>query len=150
MYVLPPFFSNFEKRLVKAPKLFFADTGLLCALLGVDSEQSLEKSGFAGHIWENFVFDELVKNGVGLPGRDLFFFHDHSGNEVDFVIQRPQGLALIEAKHAERLGPDRIAFDRVSSLLPDAIASRRVAAPSGSGLCLPMKDYEIYDPRFSV
>jgi uncharacterized protein len=150
VYILPPFFSNFEKRLVKAPKLYFADTGFLCALLGIDSEKSLEKSGFAGHIWENFVFDELVKNGSGLPGRNLFFFRDHSGNEVDFVIQRPEGLALVEAKYAERLRPDRIAFDRVSSLLPDTISSRRVAAPSGSAQSLPMKDYEIYDPRFSV
>ena len=150
VYIVPPFFSNLEKRLVKSPKIFFADTGLLSALIGIASESQFLARSSTSHIWENFVFCELVKNGLGVPGKDLFFFRDHSGVELDFVIDTPELVTLIEAKYSERIRPERLAFARVATAFPGRILRNRVAAPTGSVIPLPMQGYDLYDPRFST
>jgi hypothetical protein len=150
VYIVPPFFSNLEKRLVKSPKIFFADTGLLSALLGIASESQFLARGFTGHLWENFVFCELVKNGLGVPGKNLFFFRDHSGVELDFVIDTPELVTLIEAKYSKMIRPERLAFSRVAAAFPGRILRNRVAAPTGIAMPLPMQGYDIYDPRYSV
>lgn len=150
VYVVPPFFSNVEKRLVKSPKIFFADTGLLSALLGIASESQFLARSSTGHIWENFVFCELVKNGLGVPGKNLYFFRDHSGVELDFVIDTPELVTLIEAKYSERIRPEGLAFDRVATAIPGRILRKRVAAPTGTRMPLPMNGYDVYDPRFSM
>jgi len=98
--LVPPFFENFGKRLTKSPKLHFADTGLLCHLLGVDSRQALQRSPFLGPVWESFVASEIVKRQLNQGRRSqLYCFRDQQGLEVDFVV--PLGdrrLALVEAK----------------------------------------------------
>jgi predicted AAA+ superfamily ATPase len=150
VYIVPPFFSNLEKRLVKSPKIFFADTGLLSALLGIASESQFLARSSTGHIWENFVFCELVKNGSGVPGKNLFFFRDHAGVELDFVIDSPELLTLVEAKYSERIRPERLAFDRVAAAFPGRLLRNRVAAPTGTDIPLPMNGYDVYDPRYSM
>jgi len=147
-YTLPPFFSNIEKRLIKSPKVYFADTGLLSALLGIETATQLQSSSQAGQIWENFTFTELVKNGLGTPGKNLFFYRDHAGTEVDFVIQKAAGIELIEAKYAERIRPERLSFLKTAQALATPVVRTRVAALTGQTAPLPMDGYEIYDPRF--
>lgn len=149
LYVLPPWFSNGEKRLVKAPKLYFADSGLLCALLGLSGPEELAKSPFHGMIWENFVFTELVKSSGAVPGKNLFFFRDHRGTEMDFVLVSGRRAFLVEAKDSERLRPERLSFDKVSQAFFEFDAQAYVAAPSGETKPLPMAGYTVYDPRFS-
>ena len=78
----------------------------------------------------------------------MFFFRDHSGAEIDFVVVSPQGLTFIEAKHSERIRPERLSFEKVEPRIPTPILKRRVAAPTGMQQTLPMDGYEIYDPRF--
>lgn len=98
--LIPPFFENFGKRLTKAPKLFFVDTGFLCHLLGVNNGPTLQRSPFRGAIFETFVATELFKHRVnrGLA-RKLFFFRDQQGLEVDFLVDQGDGnLILLEAK----------------------------------------------------
>ena len=68
-----PYYNNLGKRLIKAPKLYFADHGLLCHLLNINGMQQLEISTNRGSIWENLVFTEILKNGNLIPGRNLFF-----------------------------------------------------------------------------
>jgi len=148
VYILPPYFSNMGKRLVKLPKLFFADTGLLAALLGIRTLEQLDSSAFAGHVWENFVLSELVKSSGAMPGKDLFFYRDHGGVEVDFLIETREGLTLIEAKYSERIRAEGLSFDRVTSRLAAKIIRCRVAAPTGLRQALPMVGYDIYDPRY--
>lgn len=150
VYILPPYFSNSGKRLVKQPKLYFADTGLACALVNIHSPGDLERSGFAGHLWENLVFTELVKSGRRRPGVDLFFFRDHSGVELDFLLADAAGLTLIDAKYSERIRPERLPFGKVEARLGLPVVRRRVAAPTGSPLALPMDGYDIYDPRLEA
>ncbi|MBL8949145.1 MAG: ATP-binding protein [Myxococcaceae bacterium] len=95
-----PYFENFEKRLLKTPKLYFNDAGLLCHLLGFDSLKALEKTTLIGQVFETFVASELVKQQLsnGLE-RAIYYFRDEQGLEVDFVVPRDSGqVELIEAK----------------------------------------------------
>jgi predicted AAA+ superfamily ATPase len=99
--LLEPWFSNRTKSIVKSPKLYFADTGLLCALLNIRSEEALRQSPAAGAIWETFVFAQL-RDRERRAGRrsSLFFWRDRT-REVDFVVDTGGRLELFEAKWTE-------------------------------------------------
>jgi hypothetical protein len=99
--LLEPWFSNRTKSIVKSPKLYLADTGLLCALLNIRSVEALRQSPAAGAVWETFVFEQLRERErrarrVG----SLFFWRDRT-REVDFVVDTGGRLELFEAKWAE-------------------------------------------------
>lgn len=99
--LLEPWFSNRTKSIVKSPKLYVADTGLLCALLNIRSEEALHQSPAAGAIWETFVFAQLRarERRAGRSG-GLFFWRDRT-REVDFVVDAGGRLELLEAKWNE-------------------------------------------------
>lgn len=99
--LLEPWFSNRTKSIVKSPKLYLADTGLLCALLNVRSEEALRQSPSAGAVWETFVFAQLRhrERRAGRAG-SLFFWRDRT-REVDFVVDVGGRLELFEAKWTE-------------------------------------------------
>lgn len=105
--LVPPYFENFGKRLTKSPKLYFADPGLACHLLGIETERDLLRSPFAGPIFETFVASEIVKAQVHSGrARALYFFRDEQGLEVDFVVPRGGGrFALIEVKASRTAMP---------------------------------------------
>lgn len=98
--LIPPFFENFGKRLIKSPKLYFVDTGLLCYLLGIESDAMLNRSPFLGPLFEALVASEIVKAQTSSGRRKaLYYFRDQQGLEVDFVV--PCGerrLMFLEAK----------------------------------------------------
>ncbi|MBN1609531.1 MAG: DUF4143 domain-containing protein [Polyangiaceae bacterium] len=104
---VPPWYENLGKWLVKSPKIYFADTGLLCHLLGIESRAELERSPLGGGVFEAAVASELVKSGVHSGrGRSLHHFRDQQGLEVDFVLPRAGGKAfLVEAKSARTATP---------------------------------------------
>jgi uncharacterized protein len=99
--LLEPWFSNRTKSIVKTPKLFLADTGLLCALLNIRTEEALRQSPAAGAVWETFVFAQL-RSRERRAGRlgSLFFWRDRT-REVDFVADLGGRLELFEAKWTE-------------------------------------------------
>ncbi len=99
--LLEPWFSNRTKSIIKSPKLYLADTGLLCALLNIRSEEALRQSPAAGAIWETFVFAQLRdrERRAGRVG-SLFFWRDRT-REVDFLVDVARRLELWEAKWAE-------------------------------------------------
>jgi len=99
--LLEPWFSNRTKSIVKSPKLYLADTGLLCALLNIHSVDALRQSPAAGAIWESFVFAQLRgrERRAGHAG-SLFFWRDRT-REVDFVVDIGGRLELFEAKWTE-------------------------------------------------
>jgi len=121
--LLPPHYRNFGKRLVKSPKLYFTDTGLLCSLLGIETENVLESHPLRGQIFENYVISELYKRAIHTGRRPSFFFwRDRSGHEVDLLIERPDGVSLVEMKSASTV--DRSFFDGLSyykKLAPGAL-----------------------------
>jgi hypothetical protein len=99
--LLEPWFSNRTKSIVKSPKLYLADTGLLCALLNIRSAEALLYSPAAGAVWETFVFAQLRarEHREGRSG-SLFFWRDRT-REVDFVVDAGGRLELFEAKWTE-------------------------------------------------
>lgn len=99
--LLEPWFSNRTKSIVKSPKLYLADTGLLCALLNIRSAEALHDSPAAGAVWETLVFAQLRarERRAGRHG-SLFFWRDRS-REVDFLIDEGGTLELFEAKWTE-------------------------------------------------
>lgn len=105
--LVPPWFENLGKRLIKSPKIYIADAGLACHLLGIGSAVELEKSPFLGSLFEGFIAAELVKAQVnaGLR-RELYYFRDQQGLEVDFIVPGVSGaVRLIEAKASATLSP---------------------------------------------
>jgi predicted AAA+ superfamily ATPase len=99
--LLEPWFSNRTRSIIKSPKLYLADTGVLCALLNIRSEDALRQSPAAGAIWETFVFAQLRhrERRAGRAG-GLFFWRDRT-REVDFVAESGGRMELFEAKWTE-------------------------------------------------
>ena len=105
--LLQPHHRNFGKRLVKAPKLYFCDVGLAAWLLGIRDATSLDTHAARGALFETYVVSELMKQrlNAGQP-RDLYFWRDSAGNEVDVVIESAQGLQAIEIKSGSTFASD--------------------------------------------
>jgi uncharacterized protein len=103
--VVPPWFRNVGKRLTKSPKLFFYDTALLVHLLGISPNQlQASHPSLFGHILENFVASELMKQLTLTPRIALHHYRTVSGNEVDFVLEDPGGkLVGIEVKSSSKV-----------------------------------------------
>ncbi len=98
--LLEPWFSNRTRSIVKSPKLYVADSGLLCALLNLRSDQNLFDSPSLGAVWESFVFAQLRAREQQAGRSGLFFWRDRS-REVDFVADAGGRLELFEAKWTE-------------------------------------------------
>jgi len=98
--LVPPWFENLGKRLIKSPKIYIADAGLACHLLGITSAVELEKSPFLGSLFEGFIAAELAKAQVNAGRRrELYYFRDQQGLEVDFIVPGVSGtVRLVEAK----------------------------------------------------
>jgi predicted AAA+ superfamily ATPase len=105
--LVPPFYENFSKRVVKSPKLYWTDSGLAAHLLGIDSQPLLEKSPFLGPIFEGFVASEILKRQLNAgKRRELYYYRDHAGLEVDFIVPGAgRSLTLIEVKASKTVGP---------------------------------------------
>ena len=107
IFILPPFFENYSKRIVKTPKLYFADTGLLCHLLSIRTLDHLKTHPLLGHIFETFIISECFKrfyNAGEIP--PLYFWRDISQNEIDLLIYDGKSAFPIEIKLAQTFNPD--------------------------------------------
>jgi predicted AAA+ superfamily ATPase len=109
--LVPPYFENFGKRLVKSPKVYWGDTGLACHLLGIQSQNELERSPFWGSIFEGFVAAEILKSQTNRGRRkELYYFRDQQGLEVDFLVPQPNArFWLVEAKASKTVQPSMAA-----------------------------------------
>ena len=104
---LPPYHRNFGKRLVKTPKLYFLDAGLMAWLLGIRDATTLETHATRGALFETWVVSELLKQRFNAGQRaDLYFWRDNVGHEVDVVLETPQGLQAIEIKSGSTFASD--------------------------------------------
>ena len=97
--LLPPYYENIPKRLVKSPKLYFNDPGLACYLLDIETPQQLDRDKMRGAIFENMIVMEAIKHryNMGLEG-GVFFYRDSNQNEVDILIKQEGELTAIEVK----------------------------------------------------
>lgn len=99
--LLPPYFENITKRLVKSPKLYFNDPGLACYLLDIESPKQLDRDKMRGNIFENYIVMEVIKHryNQGLEG-GVFFYRDSNQNEVDILLKQEGEITAIEVKSA--------------------------------------------------
>ncbi len=99
LFRLTPHHRNFNKRLVKQPKLYFTDTGLACSLLGIESADQIETHYLRGGLFENAVIVNCLKSryNVGKPS-NLFFWRDHLGREIDLIEGEGDKLHATEIK----------------------------------------------------
>lgn len=104
--IIRPYYKNHSKRLVKSPKVFFLDTGLLCYLLGIDSPKRLLGSKEKGHIFENFIVSEVIKRisyqSAHIP---LYFYRTAHGIEVDLIVEKGLKTFAYEIKCSKTLHP---------------------------------------------
>ncbi|MFH1812173.1 MAG: ATP-binding protein [Pseudomonadota bacterium] len=129
--LLEPYHGNLGKRLIKTPKLYFLDTGLACHLTGMREPRDLEQSTLLGAMFETHVHGQLVRRHANQGRRaQLYFFRDHYGHEVDFVLPRGGRLELIECKWSETPRPEHRGFDELRRLAgDDNIISRTFVTP---------------------
>jgi uncharacterized protein len=125
--IVPPYFENLGKRLIKSPKLYVADAGLACHLLGIDTADELARSPFRGALFEGFIAAEIAKSQVNAGGRrELYHFRDEQGLEVDFLVPRRGGaVALVECKAGRTVTP---AMTAPMLRLAEALRKKRTAA----------------------
>jgi uncharacterized protein len=99
LFLLQPLHSNFSKRVVKTPKLYFYDTGLLCHLLKLKNEEQIYNKEIKGHLFENMIVAEYHKQNYHFNKMEEFsFWRDVTGHEVDLIRQDDASLNLIEIK----------------------------------------------------
>lgn len=99
LFLLRPYHTNFSKRLVKTPKLYFYDTGLLCWLLSIKDPSQLNLHPMRGAIFESFVISEFLKKKFNRgEANNLYFWRDQNGNEIDLLVDGVTGQTPIEIK----------------------------------------------------
>lgn len=104
--LLPPYYENISKRLVKSPKLYFTDPGLACYLLDIESSKQLSRDKMRGNIFENMLVMEVVKHRFN-RGREggVFFYRDSNQNEVDIILKQEGEITAMEVKSAMTYDP---------------------------------------------
>lgn len=108
--LLQPHHRNFSKRLIKSPKLYFLDTGLLCYLLRIRTPDDLRLHASRGGIFESWILSETIKNFVHRGQEpDIYFWRDSSGHEVDLVIETGNVLTAVEIKSGQTFTKDFLA-----------------------------------------
>lgn len=102
VFRLKPWFKNFNKRLVKQPKLYFYDTGLVCYLLGLRDAMSVSSHYYRGHLFENLIISDIVKENQNSGNRyGVWFWRDNHKKEIDLIIDRGQQAQAIEIKSGD-------------------------------------------------
>lgn len=130
--LLPPYFENISKRLVKSPKLYFNDPGLACFLLDIESPRQLERDKMRGAIFENYVVMEVIKHRYNRGLFDgVYFYRDSNQNEVDILLKQEGEITAIEVKSSMTYHPS---FEKHISKLSEWIktpVSKKLIVYSG-------------------
>ena len=105
--LVPPYFEDFGKRLLKSPKVYLGDSGLACYLLGIATQAELDRSPFLGALFEGYVAAEILKSQINQGRRkELYHFRDQQGLEVDFLFPSGHGgLWMVECKASKTVYP---------------------------------------------
>ena len=106
-YRLQPYYRNFNKRIIKAPKLYFYDTGLACNLLGLTSPEQVADFYLRGGLFENLIINQFIKNDYNsgkIP--DLYYWRDSSGNEIDLINVESRTIKAYEIKSSSTFHSD--------------------------------------------
>ncbi|GAB3425707.1 ATP-binding protein [Niabella aquatica] len=106
VFLLQPWYNNLNKRILKSPKLYFYDTGLLCRLLGIQNIAHLKNHQAYGALFENWIITEIKKNNFNKGIQEgLYYFRDSAGNEIDLIYEKDGQPIAIEIKAAKKTTP---------------------------------------------
>ncbi len=149
VYLLRPYTKNITKRVVKSPKLYFTDTGLLAYLLRYPDATTLLHGPLAGAVFENLVVIDLLKRKQNLQGRyELAFYRDSNGNEMDIVLEGGDQKVLLEVKMSQTPRLEwAAAFEKLGDTFPGAkgrvlcLADKKMAL-SKNVECLPWFEFD--------
>ena len=151
VYLLEPYYNNLNKRLIRTPKLYFLDTGLACWLLGWNTPEQLTSGAMWGHIFESFVFTEILKSyyNDGIVRPPLYYYRDKDKYEIDLVIEDGSTLHPVEIKTTG----DPVKSMANSFRLLDGIPDKKTG--TGAVICLakerlPLKDNVWIIPAQSI
>lgn len=104
VYLLPPFYKNFNKTIVKRPKLYFYDTALASSLLGIYKKEHLQSHPLRGALFENFIVAEIIKQKLNYDFNDkLYFWRDKTGREIDLIIDKTTEFVPVEIKSGKTI-----------------------------------------------
>lgn len=107
IYTLKPWFKNRNSQVVKTPKIYFCDTGLVSYLLGIETPEQMFRDPLLGNIFENFVVIEALKTRLNLGLEpNLYFFRNSNGLEIDLILQEQNKLKLFEIKSGKSLNDE--------------------------------------------
>ena len=156
-FVLPPYFANIRKRLVKSPKIYFYDVGLASYLLGIEHPEQIANHPLRGPLFENMVIVEALKFGFN-RGRspNLSFFRDSRGLECDLLMETGHGTAAIEIKSGATITSDAFgALGQVGELIPNVSMKAIVHAGAerqsrSAGEAAPFSEFEGLLDRFDT
>ena len=106
VFKLSPYFENFGKRVIKSPKYYFMDTGLLAYLLGIEKPEQITRDPLVGQLFENLIILEAIKTQYnrGRPP-NLYFYRDSNGNEIDLLYTSGRELVGVEIKSSATFTP---------------------------------------------
>lgn len=127
LYRLQPYHSNFSKRLVKSPKLYFYDTGVACSLLGIREESQVQTHFLKGGLFENLILTEFVKRNFNRgENRWPYFWQDNHGKEIDCLLEDGENILPVEVKSGKTMSASY--FDNLK------FWQSLTARPEGSGV----------------
>lgn len=107
VFFIRPYTKNYNKRLIKSPKMYFFDTGLVCSLLGINRSEDISRHFLRGSLFENLIFTELMKSNFNQVRQSrLYFWRDNTGNEIDCIMQMGDTEKVIEIKSGTTITPD--------------------------------------------
>jgi predicted AAA+ superfamily ATPase len=126
IYLLQPYHKNFDKRVIKSPKLYFYDTGLLCHLLKIRDVDQIRLHSFKGNLFENMIISEMVKRNYHRNAMEEFWFwRDSNGNEVDLIRQYDELLNVFEIKSTRTIKQELFkGLDYFHALANDEVKSK--------------------------
>ena len=135
VYLLQPYYSNINNRIVKTPKVYFLDTGLCSYLTNWDNPQVLESGAISGAIFETFVVSEIIKSyNHNIKEANIFYYRDKDKREIDVIIEQNGKLYPVEIKKSAN--PDKSAIKNFSVIPNNKLGE-------GSVICLSKDDYPI-------
>jgi len=141
-FELKPYFENIGKRLLKSPKIYFYDTGLLCALLGIHQVEQLMAHPLRGSIFENLVVMEMMKmyyNSWYQP--ELYFYRDNHQHEVDLLLKKVDQYILMEIKSSQTFHPEFLkGLNYLRALAPEKFVQAYLVY---AGVSQELKDYKL-------
>ena len=131
---LQPYFENFGKRVIKSPKIYFYDTGLICFLLGINTIDELKNHFVYGQLFENLIISEKLKNIWNKRANEkLYYWRDTNGNEVDLIIDKGLDKDILEIKSAKTYNVEMLkGLSNLASVMPEKYTIKSLLIYTGN------------------